>query len=317
MVERKKVLLIAGGGTLGTYAAKELLRLGCDVDVICPEEKISDNEHLKFYREYATIEFLEKLFEKNRYNGIVNFLHYKKVEDYKPYHKLLSENTDHLIFLSSYRAYADLQHPITEEAPLLADVIKDDEEFLRTEDYALPKAACEKFLREESETKNWTVVRPVISSSDKRFDLVTISGHEILDAAKEGKTLLLPEATRNITAGVDWAGNTGRLIADLLFKEGVFCQAYTVSSAQNLTWGQVADIYERLTGAKFKWTTTEEYINSGHGGYILKYDRLYDRKIDNSKILKATGLKKDDFTSLEDGIKIELEKVRAQQNNKK
>ena len=35
------------------------------------------------------------------------------------------------------------------------------------------------------------------------------------------------------------------------------------------------------------------------------------------KELSKLGLKKDDFTSLEDGIKIELEKVRAQQNNKK
>ena len=31
----KRVLLIAGGGTLGTYTAEELLRLGHMVDVIC------------------------------------------------------------------------------------------------------------------------------------------------------------------------------------------------------------------------------------------------------------------------------------------
>ena len=266
MSENKKVLLIAGGGTLGTYAAKELLRQGCSVDVVCPEEKTSDDDRLRFYRGYATMDYLKELFGEKRYDGIVNFLHYTKVENYKPYHKLLSENTDHLIFLSSYRVYADLQHPITEEAPLLADVIRDDEEFLRTEDYALPKTACERFIREESGTANWTVVRPVISSSERRFDLVTLSGHEILDAAAAGKTLLLPEVTRDLTAGVDWAGNTGRLIASLLFRENALREAYTVSSAQNLTWGAVADIYERLTGAKFRWTTTEEYIHTGHSG---------------------------------------------------
>ena len=31
----KTVLLIAGGGTLGTYTGLELLRLGCKVDIIC------------------------------------------------------------------------------------------------------------------------------------------------------------------------------------------------------------------------------------------------------------------------------------------
>lgn len=305
----KKVLLIAGGGTLGRYTAKELLSKDCEVDVICLEDNISDNSNLRYYKANADLKYLTEFLKDNYYDGIVNFIHYTSVDAYKPVHKLLCSKTDQLIFLSSYRVYADLQHPITETAPMLADVVKDDEEFLQTENYALPKAGCEKYLREESGTKNWTIVRPVISFSDKRFDLVTVSGREIIDAAKSGKTILLPKAAKNLTAGLDWAGNSGKLIANLLFKKECFGEAYTVSSGQNLTWGEVADIYTRLTGVKFRWAETEEYVNTGHGGYILIYDRLYDRKVDNSKILKATGLKKEDFTSIEDGIKIELKKV--------
>lgn len=305
----KKVLLIAGGGTLGRYTAKELLSKDCEVDVICLEDNISDNSNLRYYKANADLKYLTKFLKDNYYDGIVNFIHYTSVDAYKPVHKLLCSKTDQLIFLSSYRVYADLQHPITETAPMLADVVKDDEEFLQTENYALPKAGCEKYLREESGTKNWTIVRPVISFSDKRFDLVTVSGREIIDAAKSGKTILLPKAAKNLTAGLDWAGNSGKLIANLLFKKECFEEAYTVSSGQNLTWGEVADIYTRLTGVKFRWAETEEYVNTGHGGYILIYDRLYDRKVDNSKILKATGLKKEDFTSIEDGIKIELKNV--------
>ena len=33
MTKDKSVLLIAGGGTLGTYTAAELLRMGCTVEV--------------------------------------------------------------------------------------------------------------------------------------------------------------------------------------------------------------------------------------------------------------------------------------------
>lgn len=308
-MENRKVLLIAGGGTLGRYTAKELLSKDCEVDVICLEDYISDNPKLRYYKANADLNFLTEFLKDKYYDGIVNFIHYTSVDDYKPVHKLLCSKTDQLIFLSSYRVYADLQHPITETAPMLADVVKDDEEFLKTENYALPKAICEKFLREESGTKNWTVVRPVISFSDKRFDLVTVSGHEIIDAAKSGKTILLPETAKNLTAGLDWAGNSGKLIANLLFKKECFGEAYTVSSGQNLTWGEVADIYTRLTGVKFRWAETEEYVSTGHGGYILIYDRLYDRKIDNTKILKATGLKKGDFTSVEEGIKIELKNL--------
>lgn len=305
----KKVLLIAGGGTLGRYTAKELLSKDCEVDVICLEDYTSDNSKLCYYKANADLNYLTEFLKDKYYDGIVNFIHYISVDDYKPVHKLLCNKTDQLIFLSSYRVYGDLQHPITESAPMLADVVKDDEKFLKTENYALPKARCEKFLREESGTKNWTVVRPVISFSDKRFDLVTVSGHEIIDAAKSGKTVILPEAAKNLTAGLDWAGNSGKLIANLLFKKECFGEAYTVSSGQNLTWGEVADIYTRLTGVNFRWTDTEEYVSTGHGGYILNYDRLYDRAVDNTKILKATGLKKDDFTSVEEGIKIELNNI--------
>lgn len=305
----KKVLLIAGGGTLGRYTAKELLNKGCAVDVICLEDYTSNNPKLRYFKANADLNYLTAYLNDKYYDGIVNFIHYTSVDDYKPVHKLLCSKTDQLIFLSSYRVYADLQHPITETAPMLEDVIKNDEEFLKTENYALPKARCEKFLREESDTKNWTVVRPVISFSDKRFDLITVSGHEIIDAARSGKTVILPEAAKNLTAGLDWAGNSGKLIANLLFKKECFGEAYTVSSGQNLTWGEVADIYTRLTGVNFKWADTEEYVKTGHGGYILIYDRLYDRAVDNTKILKATGLKKDDFTSIEEGIKIELDNI--------
>ncbi len=47
----KKVLLIGGGGTLGLYTAKELLRLGHSVDVICLEDHVSDDERQTYYRE--------------------------------------------------------------------------------------------------------------------------------------------------------------------------------------------------------------------------------------------------------------------------
>ncbi len=304
----KKVLLIAGGGTLGTYTAKELLNKGCAVDVICLEDYTSNNPKLCYHKAKADLNYLTEFLKDKYYDGIVNFIHYYFPEMYKPVHKLLTSKTDQLIFLSSYRVYAESKQPLTEEAPFLADVVE-DEEFLKSEDYAVPKAICEKFLREESGTENWTVVRPVISFSDKRFDLVTVSGHEIIDAARSGKTVILPEAAKNLTAGLDWAGNSGKLIANLLFKKECLGEAYTVSSGQNLTWGEVADIYTRLTGVNFRWADTEEYVSTGHGGNGLFYDRLYDRAVDNTKILKATGFKKEDFTSIEDGIKIELNNI--------
>ena len=67
--EMKKVLLIAGGGTLGTYTAEELLRLGHGVDILCLEDKESAHENLKYYKANATLDYLRDLFTKNHYHG--------------------------------------------------------------------------------------------------------------------------------------------------------------------------------------------------------------------------------------------------------
>jgi nucleoside-diphosphate-sugar epimerase len=301
MYHNKTVLLIAGGGTLGTKTAEELLRLGAWVEILCPEEKVSHHERLLFHQGMGTEETLSALFAKKHYDGIVNFIHYKEVEDYKKIHPLLMANTDHLIFLSSYRVYADLQHPITEDAPQLLDVIKDDPRFLEQETYALAKARAERFLADNPYPKNWTVVRPVISFSSLRFDLILTSNHELLDAAREKRTLTLPLQAKHLTAGFDWAGNSGKLIANLLFKEGTIGQAYTVSSAQNLTWEQVADLYTELLGLSFVWEE-QDFPDD----WRWPYDRAYDRAIDNTKILRATGLTPEDFTPIKEGLKTEL-----------
>lgn len=309
----KNVLLIAGGGTLGTYTAEELLRLGHRVEVICLEEKTSNDENLCFYQGRADAAFLEQFLQDKKYDGIVNFIHYPHAEEYPAVHQILMAHTDHLIVLSSYRVYADAQHPITEEAPMLLDTAT-DQTFLETEKYALSKAKLERYLQAECKGQNWTVVRPVISFSSLRLDLVTYSGHMLLEKARNGETIPLPVEAKDRTAGLDWAGNSGKLIANLLFKQECIGQAYTVSSAQNLTWGQLAELYSELIGAKFAWVPLEAYCEAmGNGDlYWLIYDRLFDRKIDNSKICKATGLKETDFVPIKEGLKRELTKIKEQ-----
>lgn len=303
----KRVLLIAGGGTLGTYTAEELLRLGHMVDVVCLEDKTSTHANLRYFRANATLEYLKGLLNQTHYDGVVNFIHYGDVRDYIPYHELLSQNTDHLIFLSSYRVYADKEHPITEDAPQLIDVVADDPLFHEREDYALAKSRVERYLADNPYPQNWTIVRPVISFSDRRLDINTVSGHVVIDAARENKPVRLPLEAKNLTAGLDWAGNSGKLIAHLLFKKESIGEAYTISSAQNLTWAEVAEIYTELLGVKFEWVPA----NYPCDNWGWRYDRIYDRKIDNSKVLKATGLSPTDFISIKEGVRIELKKLGA------
>lgn len=311
----RKILLVGGAGAIGKYVSSELLQMGHCVDVICLEEIHSDNERLRYYNNMASKEFLTDLLDAQHYDAIVDFLHYSNGESYQSNHELFARNTEHLIFLSSYRVYADLEHPIVETSPQLWDVITDPE-FLAKEDYALAKSRCERFLYQDSRYHNWTIVRPVISFSTNRFDLMTYKGLEIIKRARAGKPVLLPAEGKDLTSSLAWAGNTAKMIANLLFKEETFQEAYTISSGTDHTWGDIAEIYEKLLGLKVIWVDKEIYLenatfNQGPDKWMLYYDRLYDRKIDNTKILKATGLKQEDFVSVEDALALELAKLPA------
>ena len=222
-------------------------------------------------------------------------------------------STDHLIFLSSYRVYADEQHPITETAPRLYDVINDPF-FLENEKYAVSKAKCEDYLRKECAGEPWTIVRPVISFSHKRLDLLMYSGSVLPRFAEQDKELLLPEIAKNYTAGLDWAGNSGKLIANLLFKSEAIGEAFSIYSGHGLTWGEIAEIYQKLIGIRIRWCGEQEYLNFHNSvktnqglAFAWKHDRRYNRDVDCSKVLRVTGLSTSDFTSVEEGIKHELQ----------
>jgi nucleoside-diphosphate-sugar epimerase len=310
MYTNKHVLLIAGGGTLGTYTAEELLRLGARVDVLCPEDKISNDSNLVYHKGLGTEECLKALFQQTHYDGIVNFIHYSNPDDYKQIHNLLISNTDHLIFLSSYRIYADIDHPITENSPRINDTTN-NKDYFAYEDYSNSKSIEEDFLFNECKSQNWTIVRPVISFSERRFDIYTYSGRRVFG----NEVLKLPEFAKTLHAGIDWAGNSGKLIANLLFKTRAMGEAFTVSSGWNLTWDEVATIYTDEIGTEFEWVSEEEFleanpsINSTY--FTYHYDRKYNRLIDNSKVLDVTGLGREDLTPIREGLRIEIKKTQG------
>ena len=313
MKQEKHMLLIAGGGTLGSYATRELLENGCRVDVICLEEHTSEDPRLRYYIQRITEETLPTFLEGRHYDGIINFIHYKDHRAFIRAYPVLMAHTDHLVFLSSYRTYANEQHPITESAPRLLDVVKDPA-FLEKEDYALPKARCEDFLRNECAGQNWTIVRPVISFSSLRLDFFMYSKHILPERAKAGEPVIMPELAKNLTAGLDWAGNSGKLIARLLLNEDTIGKTYTISSGWNLTWEQVGEIYTELTGVEIRWESEEAFLKeinterySTYCGYY--YDRRFDRAVDATAVLEAAGLTREQLTPIREGLRIELENL--------
>ena len=172
----RKVLVLGGTGVMGSYLIPRLLKLGFMVDTVSLDNKQSQNPKLRYFIGNAKdLNYLKELV-KNDYDAIVDFMIYSTPEFFERC-KFFLENTQHYIYLSSYRVYADSRLPITEDSPRLLDVSM-DKEYLTSDDYSLRKARGENALI-ASGKKNWTVVRPTITYSSQRLQLVTLEGNTI------------------------------------------------------------------------------------------------------------------------------------------
>ena len=309
-MSNKKILVIGATGAMGQYLVPRLLDMGYSVDAVAKDTLplIHSNLHssvLDGYDEKAVAEQLKK-----GYHGIVDFMLYgddKRFEDRIP---MFLDNTDHYIFLSTYRTYANEERPIKETSPLLIDVLSPEEQALNYNDYCLYKAREERLLH-ASGRKNYTIIRPAITYSIGRYQLTTLEAPVLIPRIREGKTVLLPEEAMNVQATMSWAGDIATMISRLLLNPANFGETFTVSTAEHHSWETIAEYYRKLTGMKYVTIPKEEFLGVwGTGGlgnrWQLCYDRLFERIMDNTKILGATGMKQSELKPLYEGLELVL-----------
>lgn len=300
----KKVLVIGGTGVMGTYLVDDLLKMGYIVDAATLEDVQSGHEHLTYYQEdFMDFHVIRRFLADRHYDGIVDFMTYNTAQFAERY-ELLFSGADHFIYVSSYRVYADKELPTVENSPRLLDVA-DDKEFLASDDYSLFKAREENIIR-SSAYKNWTIVRPAITYSDKRIAFLTLELPLMLRRAKEGKPIYVPREAMNVQATCTWAGDVAEMIAKLLFNPKAYCEAYSVCTAEHQTWGTIAKYYKEIIGADIRPVPIQDYLdffgNKQVNRWQLMYDRCMERVMDNTKVLKATGMKQEELLSVRDGI---------------
>jgi nucleoside-diphosphate-sugar epimerase len=308
-LNRKKVLVLGGTGVMGAYLVPELESLGYQVDVVSLDKVESSNPDIIYIQANAKDDlYLCKLLE-NKYDAIVDFMFYSTKEFANRFEMLL-DNTDHYIFLSSYRVYADSATPIKETSPRLLDVSY-DKEYLSTEDYSLTKAREEDILT-SSRFTNWTIVRPAITYSKSRLQLIVLEANTFIYRAMNHLPVVLPEEAMSVQATMTWGGDVARLISRLVLNPVAFQEAYTLATSEHHAWEEIANYYKELIGLDYVTVDTETFLGfyepsvKHTARYQLLYDRCFNRVVDNSKVLQATGLKQSDFTSLKSGLANEL-----------
>lgn len=308
----KKVLVMGGTGAMGRYAVPSLLRLGYSVDVLTLDDATSDNAKLRYIKGNAKEEgFIEEIL-KNGYDGIIDFLTYGTAE-FESKYKMYLENTDHYIFLSSCRVFAD-NPPITESSPRLLDV-SEDKEFLATDDYALYKAREEDILT-KSGFRNYTIVRPATTYSTGRFQLVTLEAQTVIHRMQSGKTIVLPEKAMNCPATLSWGGDVGEMIARIMFNKKALGESYNVATAEHHTWSEIAEMYNKILPTRYVTVSVEDYLDiiaegAAWAKYQLIYARLFRRITDNTKILDLVGMKQSELMPLEKGLRLEYDNSRG------
>ena len=201
-----------------------------------------------------------------------------------------------------------------ETSPRLLDS-STDPLLLNSDDYCMYKARGENLMY-SWKRKNWTIVRPSTTYSYLRYQLVTLEAANTVGRAFAGKKVVVPEQAKDKPASLSWGGDAGIMIGKLLFCDAALGEAFNVNSAESHTWGEIADYYKDICNLDAVWVDKEDYLKilnpdpySLGTRWQLEYARLFDREVDNSKVLSVTGMKQSELMPLYDGLKMEISRT--------
>lgn len=223
-------------------------------------------------------------------------------EEFRCRYKLLLEATKQYFYFSSARVYAN-SDLLTEDSQRLLDS-SIDSQYIQSDEYAIAKAKQEDILR-NSDFRNWTIVRPYITYSDLRLQLGFFEKELWLYRAIKGKTIIFPRDIYEKNTTLTYGEDVANAIIELIGKNVAIGNTYQIMQNRTIKWGDVLKIYMSVLDDNLKVA----YINDSNAlGKVtnrkeqIKYDRLYDRKFDNSKICSIAPLMIDDKKP-EDGLK--------------
>ncbi len=298
----KKYLVLGGTGAMGSHLVSYLSRGGI---VYVTSRSSRDNVHnVKYIKGNAhDICFIQKSLLNQCWDAIIDFMLYN-TKEFSDRVDLFLSSTKQYIYLSSSRVYAESELPLRENSPRLLDVCE-DRKYLSTDEYALAKARQEDILKRNSKN-NWTIVRPYLTFSEQRIQLSQLEKEYWLYRALKNKTIVFSEDIISKVTTLTYGADVAKAIVSLIGEEEAFGEVFNVTGDENFKWSDILDLYlgviEKSIGFRprvYLMPKWEPLI--GGGEYQIKYDRLYDRIFDNSKINQFTDTSK--FLNTKDALR--------------
>jgi nucleoside-diphosphate-sugar epimerase len=297
-----KVLILGGTGPMGIHLVEHFSKTGVHA-VVTSRKKRSSKGSIKYIQGNAhDIDFLKSLLEE-KWDAIVDFMVYS-TPSFKKRVELFLDATSQYVYISSARVYADAKGLINEDSPRLLDV-SNDEAYLSTDEYALYKARQEDILK-KSNRNNWTIIRPYITYAENRMQLGIYEKEEWLFRALHGRTIVFSEDINSRLTTLTYGFDVAKGIISIIGKSDALGEAFHITSNESKAWSYILNIYlevlSKYLGYKPKVLLIDiDQFNKieTRKKYQIKYDRLYNRKFDNSKIANYCD---EFYTTLEDGI---------------
>lgn len=284
------ILILGGTGTMGVAVSSLLVNEGYNV-YITSRSKHDNRASMFFFQGNAKdMLFLKQILPLKKWDSILDFMMYSTKEFEERYQMLLNA-TSQYIFMSSARVYSNVDEYQTETTPRLLDYIQ-DQTYLATDEYALYKAREENLLL-NSEFSNYTIIRPGITYGTYRMQLGVLEKEEWLYRALSGKSIILSSCIANKYTTMTFNEDSAICIFKMVGNKKAFGEIYNITTDKYIKWIDVLQLYadsiEKYTGKRPDILITNDIIEKKNHAYKVTYDRIYDRKFNNNKIVDFMG----------------------------
>lgn len=302
-----RVLVLGGTGAIGVHLVNMLSHNGIET-VVTTRKHLESHGNIKYmHGNVHDIEFLQVVL-KAQWDAIVDFMVYTTINFSERIDMLLNA-TNQYIYLSSARIYADSVQPLVETSSRLLD-ISHDKEFLSTDEYSLTKARQEDILRNTGR-KNWTIIRPYITYGENRLQLGILEKEEWLYRALHGRTIVFSKDISSKITTLTYGLDVSKGIMAIIGNSKTLADTFHITTEYSYSWNHILTIYLELLENKIGYKPNillqdvDIIDKENPAKYQILYDRLFNRKFDNSKIKKYINT--EILTQIEDGLKICLE----------
>ena len=188
--------------------------------------------------------------------------------------------------------------------------VSTDSDYLSTDEYALSKARSENVLF-GNEHKNWTIIRPYITFSEKRLQLGVLEKEDWLYRALHHQTIVFSKDIASKVTTLTYGFDVARGIKAIIGQESALGEAFHITTDENHTWEKIFELYMKILTKHLGYEPRIMIIDEnprvrikGSNAQVI-YDRYFNRRFDNSKIKKYIDTS--DFTPTIKGLEMCLE----------